>query len=100
MTVEGVVREWHDDEGWGVVDSGATPGGCWVHVSAVRARSLRLDVGATVELTYEEAPQTPYSFRAVEAWPAGEEPYRGHIVEVQGPSPAYRSELRLSFGED
>jgi hypothetical protein len=25
----GVVREWHDDEGWGVLESTETPGGCW-----------------------------------------------------------------------
>jgi len=30
----GTVREWAE-EGWGVVDSAETPGGCWVHWSVV-----------------------------------------------------------------
>jgi len=35
MTSTGKVREWHDDHGWGVIDSPETPGGCWAHSSAV-----------------------------------------------------------------
>jgi cold shock protein len=44
MESQGVVREWHDEDGWGVLDSEATPGGCWAHFSAVLVdgyRSLR-----------------------------------------------------------
>lgn len=102
MRTVGVVREWHDDEGWGVVDSDATPGGCWVHASMVRARTFgRLAEGSAVELTYEEAPQVPYSYRAIEAWPVGEESYRDNVIEVRGPSSAYRSGLiRFDLDED
>lgn len=31
--IQGVVREWYPEQGWGVVDSSQTPGGCWVHFS-------------------------------------------------------------------
>ena len=101
MRTQGVVREWRDDQGWGVVDSDATPGGCWVHASAVRARDTfgHLPAGTAVELDYEAAPQTPYAYRAVEAWPVGEGPYRGHVVESHGTSGAFRSELTISFDD-
>ena len=35
MTTVGTVRRWHDEEGWGVIDSPDTPGGCWAHYSNV-----------------------------------------------------------------
>jgi cold shock CspA family protein len=35
MRERGTVREWHAEDGWGVIDSGAAPGGCWVHFSAL-----------------------------------------------------------------
>ena len=31
----GIVRDWYADEGWGVIDSQETPGGCWAHVMCV-----------------------------------------------------------------
>ena len=34
---DGVVRFWHDDEGWGVLDCPSTPGGCWTHFSVIEA---------------------------------------------------------------
>jgi cold shock CspA family protein len=33
MASVGIVRFWHRDEGWGVIDSPDTPGGCWAHFS-------------------------------------------------------------------
>ena len=102
MRATGVVREWHDDDGWGVVECDETPGGCWVHATAVRARHSfgHLPVGSEVEIDYEAGPQTPYSYRAIEAWPAGEEPYRDNVIVVEGPSEAYRSVLRISFDDE
>ncbi|MFF7232620.1 hypothetical protein [Streptomyces sioyaensis] len=35
MAAIGIVREWHSDEGWGVIDSDTTPGGCWAHFGSV-----------------------------------------------------------------
>ncbi|ROO52320.1 hypothetical protein EDC02_7242 [Micromonospora sp. Llam0] len=32
--VDGVIRSWNVDEGWGVIDSAETPGDCWAHFSA------------------------------------------------------------------
>lgn len=29
--LEGVVTRWSDEDGWGVIDSVATPGGCFAH---------------------------------------------------------------------
>ncbi|ALO65413.1 hypothetical protein NHF46_23215 [Arthrobacter alpinus] len=49
MTTTGAVRIWHDEEGWGVLDSESTPGG------------------------WEAAAQDGYSFRAIRAWPAGDD---------------------------
>ena len=31
----GVVREWHREAGWGVIDCDATPGGCWAFFSVM-----------------------------------------------------------------
>ena len=35
ITDQGVVRLWNDEDGWGVIDSVRTPGGCWAHFSVV-----------------------------------------------------------------
>ncbi|MBP2412464.1 cold shock CspA family protein [Arthrobacter stackebrandtii] len=35
METTGTVRLWNDEEGWGVIDSDATPGGSWAHYSDV-----------------------------------------------------------------
>jgi cold shock CspA family protein len=37
----GVVRTWSDTEGWGVIDSDATPGGAWTHLSNVDGSGCR-----------------------------------------------------------
>jgi cold shock protein len=77
MTSRGSVRVWHAAEGWGVLDSADTPGGCWAHFSSVLVPGYRtLDDGAAVEFTFEAAEQDGYAFRAVETWPAGEAPVR------------------------
>ena len=46
---------WHDDQGWGVLDSPDTPGGCWAHFSHLPdAGGLRAAaVGARVSFTFE-----------------------------------------------
>ena len=99
MAVSGIVRVWHDDEGWGVVDSGDTPGGCWAHVSSVLVPGYpTLGSGQPVALEYEAGEQDGYSFRAVELWPAGQEPHRTES-ETQGASDAYSSALRIRFDD-
>jgi cold shock protein len=91
-----VVREWHDEDGWGVVDSPETPGGCWVHAAQVAVDGYRaLTPGQEVELEHEAVTdQDGYRFRAVRAWPKGAEPV---VREPGGPSSAYRSSLRIEF---
>ncbi|KUH38978.1 MULTISPECIES: cold-shock protein [Streptomyces] len=66
--VIGTVREWRDEEGWGVLDCPETPGGCFGHYSAVEMPGFRaLAPGQRVELTWE-APgfrQDGYDYRAL-----------------------------------
>jgi len=94
MATRATVREWHDDEGWGVVDSPATPGGCWVHFSDVAVAGYRhLTAGQPVDLEWESPGQDGYAYRAVRVWPAGEPPDTGG--GVTGPTTAYRSTLTL-----
>ena len=66
MAVEARVREWHDEEGWGVVEAPDTPGGCRVHFSHVELAGYRSLRGVdTVELDFQEVPQDGYRFTAV-----------------------------------
>lgn len=59
------VRTWHRDEGWGIVDSPHTPGGCWVHFSHIQAAGYReLLPGQTVALEWENAEQDGFEYRA------------------------------------
>ena len=90
------MREWHDDEGWGVVESDATLGGCWAHGTTVLVTGVRtLRAGSQVELTFEVAEQDGHASRAVEVWPAGETPVRA--VAGPGSSAAYSSSLTLTL---
>jgi CspA family cold shock protein len=66
----GVVREWSDDEGWGVIDSPETPGGCWAHFTHLAMPGFHtLRPGQSVELTWEPAGQHGYEFRAMKVRP-------------------------------
>lgn len=100
MTSLGQVRVWHDGDGWGVIDSDATPGGCWTHYSSVLvAGNKSLRTGQNVSFTFEPADQDGYSFRAVEAWPSDQTAVRTSH-EVSGPSAAYSSTLVLTFYDE
>jgi CspA family cold shock protein len=72
VTVTGTVRTWDAAEGWGVVDSPETPGGCWAHFSAVAVDGYRaLVAGQAVALDWEQVvDQDGYRFRAVRVVPA------------------------------
>lgn len=64
--IDAVVREWHPDEGWGVVDSPQTPGGCWVHSNHVQSTGCQeLVPGRIVALEFEPADQDGYKYSAV-----------------------------------
>ncbi|MBM2620064.1 cold shock domain-containing protein [Actinoplanes sp. LDG1-06] len=94
-TTTGTVRDWNADEGWGVLDSEATPGGCWAHFGAILADGYRaLAAGQAVSFEFETADQDGYAFRAVAVWTGSERP--------PGPAPqplstAYTSTLHLEF---
>lgn len=60
-----IVRFWRPEEGWGVVDSPQTPGGCFVHFSHIRMDGYRsLTAGQQVTLEWE----VPHG-RTYEGWP-------------------------------
>jgi CspA family cold shock protein len=70
-------REWHDDLGWGVLDSPETPGGCWTHFSNIETPYVGsvdgadayeykgLSMGEVVELEWETPVQDGFNYRAV-----------------------------------
>lgn len=97
MAVDGLIRIWNVDEGWGVIDSAETPGGCWAHFSAAAvAGYARFESGQAVRLEWQAPGQDGFPFTAVRFWPADREP------ESRGGSPtgqAYSSTLSLSFDQ-
>lgn len=87
----GVVSGWHDEEGWGVIDSPDTPGGCWVYWSALHPDEVidaqpgnsfsigggiqGLEVGEHVDFEWEPVTdQDGYTFRAIRVRPRREIP--------------------------
>lgn len=61
----GIVTVWHDDEGWGVIDSPVTPGGCFTHYGAIEMPGYkRLEMGTAVTFVHEPARQDGYDFMA------------------------------------
>src|SRR4051794_38048170 len=100
MTSRGTVRVWHAEEGWGVLDSAATPGGCWTHFSAVLVAGYKaLDAGRSVDFSCEAVEQDGYAFRAVEVWPADQAPVRSG-EEVSRALPGHHSTLTLTFDSE
>jgi CspA family cold shock protein len=68
--VTATVRQWSSEEGWGVLDSPETPGGCWAHFSVVRSPGYReLAAGQVVRLAWEPAVQDGYDYRATTVVP-------------------------------
>ena len=66
MVTSGIVREWHDDEGWGVIDAPDAPGGCWAHFSSIETPGYRwLRAGQVVTLEFEAAEQDGCVYRAI-----------------------------------
>ena len=69
-TTSASVREWHNNEGWGVLDSPETPGGCWAHFGTIEMPGYRaLDPEQIVRLEWESADQDGYAYRAVRIIP-------------------------------
>jgi CspA family cold shock protein len=96
MTVRGVVREWHGDEGWGIVDASEVPGGCWAGFAQVEIAGYReLRAGQDVALEWEPGPQDGFDYRATKVWPWGTEPVE---KPRSGGGGGYESSLTLRFG--
>lgn len=68
----GRVREWHEDDGWGVIDSPAFDSPIWTHYSAIDPASPGLPPGGyrvlragdQVEVSAERAEQDGFHWRA------------------------------------
>lgn len=65
------VREWHDEEGWGVVDAPETPGGCFVMFAVIEMPGYRTLVPGTEVVLHgwEPGPQDGCDFRALRVIP-------------------------------
>ena len=63
--VDASVRTWDAVEGWGVLDSPETPGGCWGHYSVIEMDGYKtLEQGQRVSLDWESPGQDGFDFRA------------------------------------
>lgn len=61
MVVQGTVKFWRHDDGWGVIASPAVPDDVWVHFSAIEAVGHRaLAQGDPVEFDCQPAEQDGY----------------------------------------
>jgi cold shock protein len=70
MSSVGIVREYHPDDGWGVIDGEQVPGGCWVSFAVIRMDGYRnLVAGQQVRFVEERANQDGFSYRATAVWP-------------------------------
>jgi cold shock protein len=87
MSSTGTVQVWYRNDGWGVIDSPDTPGGCFAHFSSlwkdqlpkapagtaieVRGEFRELFEGEAVEFDWEEPAggQDGYRFRATSVQP-------------------------------
>jgi cold shock protein len=100
VTARGVVREWHDDGGWGVIDSPETPGGRWVsfaHIDMAAPRNLR--AGQSVDFTFESVTsQDGYTWVAVVVHPEGVAPAPPREPTEWGPD-AFSSTLRIEYDD-
>jgi cold shock protein len=95
----GVVREFHVDDGWGVIDGPAVPGGCWVHFSAIAMGGFRqLTAGQHVWFRADAAEHDGFSFRAVKVWTEDVEP-TSPARPKRSSGGAFRSHLALTFDE-
>ncbi len=100
ITTRATVRSWDDEQGWGVLDSGATPGGCWTHFSSVDVDGHRsLSAGQQVELVAEPAGQDGFAWRAVRVRVDGARPAQEAEV-MADETGAYSSELTIDWDDD
>jgi cold shock protein len=98
MVSHGAVQEWNDDEGFGVINSPDTPGGCWAHFSSIITDGYRtLAAGDPVAFTFEAGRQDGYHYRAILVWPPGAGPGTPPSPQTLSgePGAAYHSTLTI-----
>jgi CspA family cold shock protein len=63
--ITGVVREWHGHQGWGVIDSDETPGGCFAYYADIQMPGFRaLSAGQSVWFEARPGGQDGCAYRA------------------------------------
>lgn len=71
--IQATVRLWDEEEGWGVIDSEETPGGCWANFAAIEMPGYRfLTAGDSVILEWEPGEQDGFDYVAVRVTPSPE----------------------------
>jgi CspA family cold shock protein len=66
----GVVRVWHEDEGFGVIDTDETPGGIGAVFPVIHMSGFKtLAAGQTVRVKYVPERQDDCAFQSVEVLP-------------------------------
>lgn len=75
MASRGRVRQYSVEEGWGILESDDTPGGCLVRVLDLRTQSGTLSAGEEVDFEWESLPpgveEELFRFSALSVRPAG-----------------------------
>jgi hypothetical protein len=111
MHSTGTVRVWHREEGWGVIDSADTPGGCWAgfgqlwndyerphldpgEVIEVSGGYAEIFEGETVDFEWERTAtpggQDGYDFRATTVRPHGRRPPHRTVRQYRTGPTGYR----------
>jgi CspA family cold shock protein len=99
VTSLGTVSQWSHDEGWGVIASDDTPGGCWAHFSSLEMQGYHsLTSGESVEFDWEEADQDGFGYRAVRVWPT-RPCTAANAARTESATPAYRATLTITPDE-
>jgi CspA family cold shock protein len=69
----GTVRRWSTREGWGVIDTPDTPGGCRAQASVIQTDGDReLRAGQPVEVEWEAGDHDGFAYRALVVVPGDE----------------------------
>jgi CspA family cold shock protein len=62
VAVDAVVREWHAEEGWGVIDATQTAGGCWARFAHIAVDGYgEFTVGQAVMVEWESGENEGYA---------------------------------------
>jgi CspA family cold shock protein len=92
------LSDWHAEEGWGVLQSSETGGGCWFLFDSLVNMSVEdLKVGCSYVVDFEAVEQDGYQYRALTVSPVPGQGNRS-IGRPEADGVAFRSTLRLNFG--